>query len=284
MSARGPEKPMRLACSDDRGSGRPVLLVHGVSHTRCVWQTFAEGLDADDRPIAVDLRGHGESEWSPEGHYALHDYAADLPATLDELGIERAVVVAHSLGGNAATLFAAAAPERVEALVLVDTGPALSLGGALHVVEGVGEAIRSYASIDAFREQLSMIHPAADPALLARMAETGLVRRRDGRFEPALDPGVLGGPLDPEAIAAIECELWDALAAVRCPTLVVRGGLSAILSEEVAEKMTAVVLRAGQLATCAGAGHGVMLDDAPGLLRHTRRFLAALAPTGSSQP
>jgi pimeloyl-ACP methyl ester carboxylesterase len=174
-------------------------------------------------------------------------------------------------------LFAAEAPERVEALVLVDTGPSLSFGGMMHIAEDTGGAIRSYASIDAFRERLAMTHPSADPDVIAGMAEAGVVRRRDARFEPALDPGVLGGTLDPAELDAIERVLWQALSEIRCPTLVVRGGISAILSEEVARKMIDEVLRDGRLETFAKAGHGVMLDDGPGLLRAIEGFLAASA-------
>lgn len=255
------------------GSRQPILFVHGFSHTRCVWDGLASGLRDGFRPIAVDLRGHGESGWSPEGHYDLPDYAVDLPATLDHQGVGRAIVVAHSLGGNAATLFAALAPERVAALVLVDTGPALSLDGALHIAADVGHALRSHASIEAFRECLELMHPAADPLLLDGMAARGLVRRGDGRFEPALDPGVLAGPATADVLAQREEMLWEALSSIRCPTLVVRGGQSALLSEAAARKMTDEVLPLGRLATCESAGHGVMLDDAPGLLARVRQFL-----------
>lgn len=276
-SLRAPEKPIELAHSDAGGDGRPVLFVHGFSHTRCVWEPLARGLAPQYRPIAVDLRGHGESGWSPEGHYDIHDYASDLPATLDALGVERAIVVAHSLGGNAATLFAASVPERVEALVLVDTGPALSLSGVLHIAGDAEALLRSCTSIDAFRDRLALIHPNADPALLTRMAETGLVRRRDGRFEPALDPGVLSGTCAPEELAEFEQQLWDELAKIRCATLVVRGGRSALLGVEAAGKMVDDVLPHGRLETLATAGHSVMLDDAAGLARCLDRFLSTLA-------
>ena len=253
-----------------------MLFVHGFSHNRFVWEKLARQLDSGQRPICVDLRGHGDSDWSPEGHYDVRDYALDLPACLDDLGIERAVVVAHSLGGNAATFFAADAPERVEALVLVDTGPALSLAGMMHIARDMGEALQSYDSVDAFRTRLAMTHPLGDPEVIGRLAETAVVRRRDGRFEPAIDPGVLAGSAEAEDLLAIEEDLWAALARIECPTLVVRGGLSAILGDEVARKMVDEVLAEGRIETLEQAGHGVMLDDGPGLLRCLEDFLASL--------
>ena len=274
MTVRGPGKPIPLAFSDERGSGRPVLFVHGFSHSRYVWEAFCRQLAPELRPVAVDLRGHGESDWSPEGHYDVRDYALDLPATLDRLEVERAVVVAHSLGGNASTFFAAQAPDRVEGLVLVDTGPALSVGGMMHIARDVGEAIGSYDSVEAFRTRLTMTHPLADPEVIGRLAETGVVRRLDGRFEPRIDPGVLAGSAEAEDLAAIERDLWEALGQIRCPTLVVRGGLSAILDESVAQRMVGEVLSRGRLVTLEQAGHGVMMDDAPGLLRCLDDFLS----------
>jgi pimeloyl-ACP methyl ester carboxylesterase len=270
-------KALPLAFSDPRGQGTPVLFVHGFAHNRSVWEKFATGLPKDLRPISVDLRGHGESPWAPDGAYDLVDYASDLPALLDSLEIERVVVVGHSLGGNVSTLFAAAEPARINALVLVDTGPALEIGGLTHVMDDVGDALRSYASVTEFKGQLEMTHPSGDPEVLSRLAETGVVERIDGRVEPAFDPGVLGlgGTRDPRADpVSLERELWAALGRIRCPVLVVRGGVSAFLTEKVAREMVDEVLVDGRLVTLATAGHSVMIDDAPGLHEALGDFLS----------
>ena len=116
---RHDQEPPLLAYSDPREAGTPVLFVHGISHNRVVWEKLAKDLPDALRPIAVDLRGHGDSPWSPSSAYDLRDYAADLPLVLDALDIDGAAVVGHSLGGNVSTLFAAARPDRVRALVLV---------------------------------------------------------------------------------------------------------------------------------------------------------------------
>ena len=274
MKIRPGERPLSLAYSDPRGSGRPVLFVHGVSHNRSVWQKLASELPEGLRPIAVDLRGHGESPWSAEAEYDLRSYAADLPALLDVLEIASAVVVGHSLGGNISTLFAASQPERVSALVLVDTGPALESSGTAQVMDEVGSVLRSYASVAEFREQLGLTHPQGDPEILDRLAASGVVRRIDGRYEPAFDPGVLGDLDAPVDMPALERDLWSALAAVQCPVLLVRGGLSAILSEKIAREMIDEVVADGALVTLPGAGHGVMMDDGPGLAAVLRDFIA----------
>lgn len=262
-----------LAYSDPRERGEPILFVHGFSHNRFVWDDVIAQLPERWRPISVDLRGHGESDWSPAGEYGLTDYAADLSVFLDSIGVREAHVVGHSLGGNVCTFFAADYPRRVRSLTLVDTGPSLVVAASAHIVGEIGEALRSYASVAEFRAQLSLIHPLADAAFLDRLAPTLLVQRIDGHFEFSLDPGVLGAGTAPVDLNAVERDLWSALSSLVCPVLVVRGGLSSILSEKVAEEMVFERLRFGRLETLPGAGHAIMIDDAAGLRDYLTGFL-----------
>lgn len=268
--------PLPLVFSDPRGAGIPVLFVHGFGHNRAVWEKLARSLPEAFRPLCVDLRGHGASPWSPTGEYDLPCYAGDLAALVGALELPCFHVVAHSLGGNIATLFAADAGASVLSLTLVDTGPSLESSGSSHVVDEVENVLRSFATVAEYRAWLATIHPSGDPELLDRLAETGVVRRLDGRFEPALDPGVLGEGHPPEALAERTRELWQALAVLECPVLLVRGGVSAILSEKVADEMVEHVLRDGRLVTLPRAGHGVMLDDPEGLAAAVGGFLAAV--------
>jgi len=189
----------------------------------------------------------------------------DLSVFLDSIGVRQAHVVGHSLGGNVCTLFAADYPRRVRSLTLVDTGPSLAAAGAAHIVGEIGDALRSYASIAEFRAQLSFIHPLGDSAFLDRLARTFLVERIDGHFELSLDPGVLGEGTTPIDMSAVERDLWSALRTLLCPVLVIRGGLSSILTKKVAEEMVSEGLRFGRLETLPGAGHAIMIDDATGL-------------------
>lgn len=271
-------KALPLAYSDPRGAGTPVLLVHGFGHNRVVWEKIMRALPERLRPISVDLRGHAESPWSPAGEYDLGCYAADLEALTAELGLDPLHVIAHSLGGSIATLFAARTSARIASLTLVDTGPALESSGSSHVLDEVASGLRSFATVAEYRASLAAIYPLGDRELLDRLAETGLVRRLDGRFEPALDPGVVGDGGTPEQLAETTRQLWQALAALVCPVLVVRGGLSAILSEKVAIEMVDHVLLDGRLVTLPRAGHGIMLDDGIGLARVVGEFLAAVRP------
>jgi pimeloyl-ACP methyl ester carboxylesterase len=270
------------AALDEAPPAPTALLVHGFAHDRTVWAGIADRLAPRRRVVRMDLRGHGESGWSTTGRYAVEDHAGDVVAVLDAIGPGPVVVIAHSLGGHAATLATAARPERVAALALVDTGPSLSLSGMRQVGAGTSGLLRSYASPAQYRVALDHTYPLADAATLDRLARSGLVRRRDGRYEPRLDPALLFGELDAAVLAATESRLWDALGAVRCPTLVVRGATSAMLSADVARRMADEVLADGRLVTIDGAGHSVMLDAEPLLAEHLLGFFESAAASNGT--
>ena len=143
----------------------------------------------------------------------------------------------------------------------------------MYVAKDVSGALKSYGSTSDYRALLETTYPIGDRNILARLADTGLVERVDGRFEPRLDPGILSGPSDPEHWVTLERRLWRALRAIQCPTLVVRGDLSAMLAEKVATEMTESALRNATLANVERAGHAVMVDNGPGLLRAICSFL-----------
>lgn len=103
--------------------GTPVLVAHGVTNTGARYRRLFEDLLPGVRAIAPDLRGHGGSTWSPP--WSAEQHVADLLATLDAAAVDRAVVVGHSFGGLLALHLAAAAPERVRGLVLLDPAAAI---------------------------------------------------------------------------------------------------------------------------------------------------------------
>jgi pimeloyl-ACP methyl ester carboxylesterase len=267
---------VELAVSDTRGEGAPVVFVHGFSNDRFVWDDLARALPERFRPIAYDLRGHGDSGWSIDCHYHPLDHARDLAEVVGALALERAVVVGHSMGGNVATLFAARSPERVRALALVDTGPALGQDAWRRASGDVSEQARAYDGVAEYRKLLSLAYPLAAPAALDRLARTSLLQRRDGRFEPKLDPALLELLGSEDQLRETEAMLWDALAKLRCPVLLARGERSAMLPEPVARRMVGEVLADARLVQIPNAGHAVMLDNGPALERELAAFIAEL--------
>jgi pimeloyl-ACP methyl ester carboxylesterase len=268
---------VELAVSDARGEGLPVVFVHGFSNDRYVWDDLARALPERYRPICYDLRGHGDSGWALDCRYHPLDHARDLAEIADALALERAVLVGHSMGGNVATLFAARHPERVLALALLDTGPALGQDAWRRASGDISEQARAYESVAEYRKLLGLAYALAAPVALDRLARTSLVQRRDGRFEPKLDPALLELLGSENQLRETEAMLWDALAKLRCPVLLARGERSAMLPEPIARRMVDEVLADSRLAQIPNAGHAVMLDNGPALRAELEQFLAARA-------
>jgi esterase len=265
-------------------TGTPLLLLHGFGHSARIWDPVVPDLAPRYRTLALDARGHGDSDRDPEFRYNHAAVARDIESVVDHLGLERLVLVGHSMGGYASIRYAARHPQRVLRLVLVDAGPDLSTRSRSARVAARAGVDRSFASPEAYAATLARIHPRAEAATLARLARHWLRRRDDGRYEPRLDPAFLRPPsaADPDnrrrfdraAWARREsARLWDDLARIPCPTLVVRGGRSALLSEATQRRMVEEVLSDGRGACLATAGHAVMLDDPEGLRAALRAFL-----------
>jgi pimeloyl-ACP methyl ester carboxylesterase len=248
--------------------GVPLLLLHGFGNEAHIWDDFAPVVSPYYRTLALDHRGHGDSAWDPQGRYDHDTLVRDVEAVTAALGIQRLVIIAHSLGGRVATLFAGRHPERMAGLVLVDIGPELDPRGTTRIrMEIEGNREPSFGSVDEYARLLSLNYPAARPHALARMALHGVRRLENGRFVPKLDPALRGAG-SRSAQTSSEEDLtraqWQALARIPCPTLVVRGAASDVLSADVAERMAQEVLPKGSLAVIARAGHSVMTDNPDG--------------------
>ncbi len=160
-------------------------------------------------------------------------------------------------------------PERLAGLVLVDIAPELDARGTSRIGSEMAEQRAPvFASIDEYARMLSLNYPAGQPAALQRMAEFGLRRRDDDLYELKMDPKLRGErPNDDETKKKEEVfiqQQWDALAKLPCPTLVVRGAASDILSPDVADRMVDEVLQRGTLAVVPQAAHSVATDNPEG--------------------
>jgi pimeloyl-ACP methyl ester carboxylesterase len=250
--------------------GVPLLLLHGFGNEAHIWDDFAPVVAPYYRTLALDHRGHGDSAWDDEQHYDYIAMARDAEAVCDSLGIERLVVVGHSLGGRVATFFADRNLERLAGLVLIDIGPDIDARGSTRIRLDVGSnQAPTFGSVAEYARALTLAYPAATPQALDRMALHGLRQRDDGLFELKMDPSLrslaAARDSDREEDAAMSPEAqWAALRRITCPTLVVRGAASDILAPDVADKMVDDVLANAQLAVVARAGHSVMTDNPEG--------------------
>jgi esterase len=234
------------------GDPPATLLLHGIGNYGRYWDFFADAIAGRLRLIATDARGHGESGKPADG-YAPEEFVADAIAVLDALAIERAVIVGHSMGGTHAIRLAAAHPERVERLVVVDAGPEPMPEGSERARRLSLERPERFEYADDALAYLRRTSPGYSEEVYAnRMRwlfreDAGDVVWRSSRESLA---SIMSG--------ASRVDLWDALRAIRCPVLLVRGTRSNVLSADVAQRMIKSVTNGGLVEL--DAGHNVALD------------------------
>ena len=249
----------------------PVLFLHGGGLNVHTWDLVCAALRLERHCLALDQRGHGDSEWSPEMDYATESHAADLDAFVDRLGLDRFVLVGMSLGGANALAWAGAHSQRLAALVLVDVGPETRQAGVRKIAAFTSEAT-PLDSVEDFVDRALAFNPRRNATLLRRSLLHNLRRMPDGKWMWKYDQRHRGR-VDPAAYERRRQLLWSAVAKVACPTLVVRGAESDVFHDEDAERL-ARALSDGRWVKVPGAGHTVQGDNPAGLLVALREFLS----------
>lgn len=249
---------MLVADAQGPHGGLPILFLHGGGQTRQSWSKAQnEAARRGYRAISLDTRGHGDSEWSPDGVYGLPVFAEDLRAVLGQIK-QPPIVVGASLGGLAAMLVAAQAPESMRALVLVDVTARIEMEGANEVFRFMGSAADGFTSLEEAADAVSAYLPHRERPISTRGLERNL-RLRNGRYYWHWDPAFMTMGEGAEERAANGNVLETAAHALTLPVLLVRGGRSRILSEEGAREFLDMVPHA-DYATIDDAHHMVAGD------------------------
>jgi pimeloyl-ACP methyl ester carboxylesterase len=253
--------------------GEPgVLLLHSLAAHGHWWDWVASHLRDRYHVIALDLRGHGGSEWAPSGPggYTFEDYVGDIGAVLDLLGWQRPIVIGHSLGGYLAALLAAKRADGVRAVVAADimTGFNDELAArAARQAERPGPEFGNPAEAGA-RFRLAPPETSAPADALHHLGMTGVVERRPGVWEYAFDRRVfLHPPPDP----------FPFLPSVASPLLVARGASSSIMTREAAERVAGSV-RHGTIVELPNTYHHLIVDDPAGFVSRVDAWLGGLPP------
>lgn len=202
MSRRRVAGPAGALAVDDGGAGAPpVLFVHSLAGTGAHWAAQLEHLRPTRRAVAFDVRGHGGSEPAPDGDYAIGSLAGDVGAVADGLGLDRFVLVGHSMGGGVALSYAGLHPERVDRLLLLD---AIGDGSALPAAEvepflaalespGYREAIEGYWGTISGENRAVRERLLADLRATPREVVVGVLRSV-ARFDPKPALAAYRGP------------------------------------------------------------------------------------------
>ncbi len=238
-------------------SDTAVVLQHGGGQTRHAWKTTGEVLgEAGFHAIAFDARGHGDSDWSPNGDYSQDSMVRDLCAVMQSLNLRQAVLVGASMGGG--TSLVAAGEQAVDtlALVLVDIAPRIEPAGVQKIRDFMARNPDGFASLEEVAEAIASYQPHRPPPSNLQGLAKNVRLHPDGRYRWHWDPRLMSGPRD---LAARERRLSDCAQALAVPSLLVKGAMSDVLTEEGVQEYLALAPRSEYL-NIRGAGHMVAGD------------------------
>ena len=247
-----------------------IVFLHGGGLTAHTWDMVSLALRGEYRCVVPDLRGHGDSEWSPVEDYRLETLAADLAGLVDRVGLGRFLLVGMSLGGLVGIEYAADNVDRLAGLVIVDTGPEIQEAGAKKI-RSFMSAPGQFESVDDYIRMAKAFNPRRDEDLLRRSLLNNLRQTPTGHWVWKWDPRPRA-KVDDEARRRRNAQLWDRVARISCPTLVIRGGSSDMFHDSDAEKLASRLPR-GRWTIVPNAGHTVQGDNPRGFVDALRPFI-----------
>jgi pimeloyl-ACP methyl ester carboxylesterase len=260
---------MSLHYLDWGNHDKPKLLcLHGGAQSAHSWDFFALAMRDHFHVVAVDQRGHGDSDWSEAGDYDAPFHVADVDAFTDVIGFDRFTLVGLSMGGRNAYAFTARHPHKVDKLVIVDVGPDIKAEGSKYIQEFM-EGTDSFESFEWLVERVHEYNPRRPVEQIRGSLLNNIRQLGDGTWTWKHDRrrGIRrdrGGEVNDQA--------WEDIARIEVPTLLVRGADSYILSEQTASKMVGR-LRNGTLVEVPDAGHLVPSDNPVVFEAEVRAFL-----------
>ncbi len=251
----------------------PVLFLHGGGQTRHAWGGTAEALARRGcYAVTADLRGHGDSDWVADGDYTLEAFAADVAALASVTPSPPAIVGASMGGLSALVAQGELEPPPASALVLVDIATRMDPGAVLRIVTFMTAYPDGFASLDEAADAVAAYQPHRKrPSDLSGLRKN-LQRGADGRWRWHWDPAFLTSEKRPDA-SVDPGRLNRAAAKVAVPTLLVRGRLSDMVSEEAVEEFRSHVPHA-ETADVSGAAHMVAGDRNDAFTEVVAEFVA----------
>ena len=249
---------------------RPILFLHGGALTAHTWDLCCLALRDEFHCVALDQRGHGDTDWAPDADYSIGAQREDIRGFADRLGLDRFVLVGQSMGAINGLAFAVTHPERLSALVMIDAGPEVRRRGSSRIREFVNGGAKP-ETLEEIIERALAFNPRRDPQILRRSLMHNLRRQPDGSWSWKYDRSRFQR-LDHDTHLAERRRLADNLAKVTCPALVIRGAESDVFHQDDAERL-AKNFPDGRQITIAQAGHTVQGDNPKDLVAALREFL-----------
>ena len=254
-----------------QGDKPTIIALHGFGVSGHMYDEFSRRYQDTARIINLDQRGHGDSEISVGGDYQRNAFVSDVEGLRTYLGLQKFVLVGHSMGGLNAIEYAVSFPQHVNALIIVDAGPEAAKEGVDNIVrftQGPDEL-----DFDEFVQMAMRFNPRRTEENIRERMHHRLRQLDNGKWTWKFDKRFR----DPNANLKIGSEitqdqLWEKFRQVMVPTLLIRGSESDVLSEDVARR-TVKEMKNAHLETVKGAGHSVPGDAPEGFTDAVRVFL-----------
>lgn len=251
-----------------------VMLLHGGGQRRFSWHNTGARLAASGwTGYALDARGHGDSDWSPDGDYSMTALSGDLVTVLRDIK-ERVVLVGASMGGMTSLIAEGEIGGLARGLVLVDIVPKIEPLGIERIMNFMKQAPDGFASLDEVADAIAAYNPHRPRPKNVEGLRKNVRQRDDGRFYWHWDPRLLDGGDEPtREITYVRARA--AASSIRVPTLIVHGGQSDIVSREGVDELIGLIPGASEVEVSA-AGHMVAGDDNDVFTANLAAFLETL--------
>jgi esterase len=247
-----------------------VVLLHGLRGHARSWDDVSEALAPDFHVLAVDQRGRGGTDWAKDGDYGIDAFANDLVGFARVVGLEKFILIGHSMGARNAMAFCRTHAAMLEKLVLSEFGPQINPKGGQRISKELVDVPEEFDSLDEVLDYMGQFN---------RYASSSVMRRRELYASKELPNGKIGWRYDLEIREARRrgdpvplLDLWPALPKIACPTLVVRATETDVLGREIANKMIET-LPDGRLVEIERAEHMVFEDNPADFIAAVRNFL-----------
>lgn len=261
---------LKLHYLDWGGGGKQtILLVHGFGGNSQNWAPFAERMRGDHRVVALDQRGHGDSDHAREG-YPVTAFAADLHGFVAALGVAPVICIGNSLGARNSIAFAGQYPGDVAKLILLDGGPEIPEKVTSAFIARLPQRPKSFPGEQAAIDYLKKGNPGHGDDFYRQVAANILRKNWVGQYIWKNDPETSW--IYESSVRQEAPYVWEQFARIACPTLVVQCEHGPDLPIETAQKMAAMNPKA-RLVQVKGASHGLHQNKPEEFERIVREFL-----------
>jgi esterase len=247
-----------------------IVLLHGLRGHGHSWDDVSEALSPDLHVLALDQRGRGLTDWAPDGDYSTEAFVGDLVGFCRALGLEKFILMGHSMGARNSMAFCDTHAHMLEKLVLSEFGPQINPKGGQRISKELVDVPEEFDTLDdaiAYMDQFN------------RFASGPVMHRRELYASKELPNGKIGWRYDIEIREArrrgdpiVPMDLWPALEKIKCPTLVIRATETDILDRDVADRMIET-LADGRLVEIERAEHMAFEDNPEDFIAAVRDFL-----------